>query len=69
MRRRGYQRAQGASILKMIQSVTNCGDCNGTGADYDGACRPVACSTCGGNGWIESQAAQAPKQEVDEVPK
>lgn len=35
-----------------------CKDCNGTGADYDGNCRAVACGTCGGSGMIELRTPQ-----------
>jgi len=33
-----------------------CKDCSGTGADYDGDCRAVACRACGGSGMIELRA-------------
>lgn len=37
--------------------VVKCGDCNGTGVDYDANCRAVACRTCGGGGFLNAQSS------------
>lgn len=36
-----------------FHAVERCGDCNGTGADYDPDVRAFACATCGGSGMVE----------------
>lgn len=41
-----------------IALTETCRDCNGTGADYDKNCRPIACRSCGGAGWVEVEGAQ-----------
>lgn len=43
-----------------ITPTETCGDCNGTGADYGADMRKIACSACGGNGWIEFPAVDWP---------
>lgn len=46
-----------------------CGECNGTGADYDANCRAIACSACGGSGLIELPASPPPADKTQEEGK